>query len=150
MAQLRLAHLRDNPLFRASTIVLTFLALVTAVTFFMPRQFADASTGEVKPALVTAPWSTPKVAETPKDLITATFDVLKPKLGEVPAKRIVQTVAVSPTGALPDSIPAPEPLTPEVVAEAEPVAASSSRAGAGGQCGRGRGGSGGRRPTSIR
>ncbi|HWA18190.1 MAG TPA: SH3 domain-containing protein [Devosia sp.] len=131
MAQLRLALWRDNPLFwrdsplfRASIIIMTFLMLVTAVTFFMPRQFADAATGTTKPALVTAPWSTPQKATPPKDLVTATFDALTPELGKVPAKRIVQTLAVSPSGTLPDSIAAPAPLAPEVVAEAEPVASS--------------------------
>jgi uncharacterized protein YgiM (DUF1202 family) len=125
LAQLRLALWRDSPLFRASIIIMTFLMLVTAVTFFMPRQIADAATGTTKPELVTAPWSKPQKATPPKDLVTATFDVLAPKLGTVPAKRLVQTLAIPPSGAVPSTIAAPEPLAPEVVAEAEPIEVAS-------------------------
>jgi uncharacterized protein YgiM (DUF1202 family) len=46
---------------------------------------------------------------------------LTPKLGEAPAKRVVQTLAIPPSGTVPATITAPEPLTPEVAAEAEPI-----------------------------
>lgn len=126
LAQLRLALWRDSALLRASTIIMTFLVLVTAVTFFMPRQIADAATGPTKPELVTAPWSKPQKATPPKDLVTATFDLLAPKLGVAPAKRVVQTLSIPPSGAVSAAIAAPEPLTPEVsVAEAAPIEVAS-------------------------
>jgi SH3-like domain-containing protein len=134
MAQLRLAHLRDSSLFRATVLVATFLLIATAAAWLLPRQVADAATVAERPKLVFAPWRSPKSAPAPVDLVSSTFDLLEPDTAAPPTKRVVQTVPVpvptaaagvapleSPAAAPIDAV-ADEPVVTDAVAVATVVA----------------------------